>query len=285
VGRLRALQWWAPVTWLPHGTLGLLAMASGVALIGGAMSGEYGLVESWVLTLFALTTGGNAVSGYAIAGRAGRYEGLFQRAALFQVSLVYFAWRFSPRCPPEPWLVVRAADVVFAAGVVLGIVSFGYSALAALPPATANPLVLGCFALMLLAGCERAGSPGRLWLSCHSCAAGGPRYPMQLAVQGDEWWQCVQGEYPKQSVGMAGYIYVPAAWSFAAILFGATLLNRKVVGENKFGLAFGGLVLLTLLGTVRCPSPFPMRLLPRWLSPRGWAGVCRCWCRRCTSQW
>ena len=43
---------------------------------------------------------------------------------------------------------------------------------------------------------------------------------------------------------------MPAAWSFAAILFGATLMNRKVVNENSFGAAFGVLVLATLVATV-----------------------------------
>ena len=118
------------------------------------MTGQYILVESAILTLFVVTTAGNAVAGYWIAGRAGRqYEGLFRTAALFQISLVYFAWRFSPRCPPAPWLPVRLADCICATGIILGIVFFGHSAISTLPAATSLPLVVGCFALALLAGC------------------------------------------------------------------------------------------------------------------------------------
>ena len=67
----------------------------------------------------------------------------------------------------------------------------------------ALPVWAGGFALALLAG-----------------------YPVQLALGGDAWWECVTAAYPRQAEGMVAYIYVPAPWAFAAILFGATLLIR-----------------------------------------------------------
>ena len=48
---------------------------------------------------------------------------------------------------------------------------------------------------------------------------------------------------------MVAYIYVPATWAFAAILFGATLLIRKIVSPLIFGASLG-LVMSVLVGTV-----------------------------------
>ena len=168
--------------------------------------------------------------------------------------LVYFAWRFSPRCPPAPGAAVAVADAVAAGGLLLGIALFCGAALRRLPPVTALPLLGGCGALALLAG-----------------------YPVQLALLGDEWWQCVQRQFPQQGVGMAGYIYVSASFSFGAILFGATLMNRRVVTEGAFAAAFASLVLATLLCTVLSQEVWIPRVSTQMLyipcpapDPDGW---------------
>ena len=41
-------------------------------------------------------------------------------------------------------------------------------------------------------------------------------YPLQLALGGQGWWECVQAAYPQQSVGMVAYIYVPATVTFSS---------------------------------------------------------------------
>jgi len=141
---------------------------------------------------------------------------------------VYYVLRFSPLLADSPAPpLLRAADWAFGLGLPLGIASLGATALQMLPALLAAPVLIGCFAFLLLAG-----------------------YPVQLALEGDSWWHCVQAAYPMQSVGMVGYIYVPATWTFAVMMFGATLHQRKVVGELPLGVVFLGLVLGTLLCTV-----------------------------------
>ena len=53
-----------------------------------------------------------------------------------------------------------------------------------------------------------------------------------------------------QSVGMTGFIYIPAAWAFGAMLFGATLWNRKLLSDFAFGGGFTTFVLGVLASTV-----------------------------------
>ena len=45
----------------------------------------------------------------------------------------------------------------------------------------------------------------------------------------------MQAAYPLQSVGMVAYIYVPATVTFSAMLFGATLWLRRIIGDLIFG--------------------------------------------------
>lgn len=63
------------------------------------------------------------------------------------------------------------------------------------------PVGIGCFCLALLAG-----------------------YPLQLAFGGHDWYECVLDTYPMQRVGFVYYVYVPATFTFGAMMFGATLL-------------------------------------------------------------
>lgn len=75
-------------------------------------------------------------------------------------------------------------------------------------------------------------------------------YPIQLAYQGQEWLLCLEGMYPAQRVGFAGYVYVPASWVFACMMFGVTLVDRKIISPAKFGIIFGGMVNGILVATV-----------------------------------
>ena len=52
----------------------------------------------------------------------------------------------------------------------------------------------------------------------------------------------MQAAYPLQSVGMVAYIYVPATVTFSAMLFGATLWLRRIIGD----LIFGGCALVNM---------------------------------------
>ena len=53
-----------------------------------------------------------------------------------------------------------------------------------------------------------------------------------------------------QGLAMVAYIYVPTTWGFAAMLFGGTLWNRKVIGDMAYGGGVAGVVLTIMLSTV-----------------------------------
>jgi len=226
--RFKGLSWTAPSKALPHGLTGVVSLLSGFVLIVGSLAGSFAAVESPLLLIYVASTMANALAGYFMSGRAPRtFQVVFEHAALQQICLVYFAWRFSSYSRAVPTLLVRPLDGLFGVGILFAIGSFVVSSVRLFPPLLAAPVMAGSFALLLLSG-----------------------YPLQLAYEGDDWWQCVQGSYPMQSVGMVGYIYVPATWTFGVMLFGATLLSRKIISDTTFCSVFLGLVLATLFATV-----------------------------------
>lgn len=221
------LRWTAPSKALPHGLSGGTALLIGTVLIAGSLRGSYAPLEGPLLALYATATLANALAGFFISSRAPRIFRLaFQHAAIMQSCLAYYVARFAPwNGPTPPTSVVRMADCAVAMGVLLGIFSMLATSYKVLPA----PLVAAV----------AAGSAGFLLLAS---------YPVQLALGGDEWWSCVQRAYPMQGVGMVGYIYVPATWAFAFIMFGATLWNRGIIGEGLFC----GVFLVLVMGTVVC---------------------------------
>jgi len=249
------LRWWAP----PHGASGLGALALGLYITLQTLSGSFSAVHSpAVLLAYVALMTMNASVGFAMASRAPlAMQTAFRCSAAFQVCLVYFVWRFSPPCAAIVWLQPpQALDVAFAIALVLGILSFAVPA-ATLPRPIAVSIFIGIFALLLLAA-----------------------YPIQLAYGGDTWWRCVRSAYPMQAAGMVACIYVPAATAFSAMLFGATLWLRKLIGALSFGGGFSGVILATLVATVLmqevhipyvstqkiyipCPAPPPGSLAAR----------------------
>jgi len=225
--KLFRLDWVAPFKALPHGLSGVLSLGSGAFLIAQAVGGSYATVGSPVpLGIFCGSTAANAVAGLFLVSRAPlKARSAFRVSAVFQICLVYHAIRFSPACPSV--VVPRLLDAAVALATLVGIACFVVSANAQLPPAVAASVLVGSFALVLLAV-----------------------YPAQLAVGGEEWWTCVQAQYPQQGVGMSAYIYVPASWAFGAMLFGATLWTRKILSDVGFGGGFTALVMLVLVTTV-----------------------------------
>ena len=233
--RLRALtrlNWLSvPSRLAPHGLTGAGMLAIGLGLMMQTLAGSFaGVASPPVLGSFCLLSIANAAGGWVMAARAPKaYQPGFRYSAAFQVCLTYYCWRFSPACASwslwKPW-IWTLLDVSLAAATMLGIASFTMTALL-LPAAIAVALLVGSAALLLLAA-----------------------YPVQLALGGEEWWRCVQAAYPMQAAGMTGCIYVPATTAFAAMLFGATLWNRKLLSTTAFGGGFTGVVLATLFATV-----------------------------------
>jgi hypothetical protein len=229
LSRVIGLHWLDPFKALPHGVSGLGCVGIGIVLIIAALAGDIRITSHPFLQgLYAYATFANAAAGLFITGRAPKhFQGVFARTAVFQMCLVYYVARFMPGFPGGGALLITALDMAVAAFTVLAIGSFAVFGIQHMPPTIAVALLMGSFALALLAG-----------------------YPLQLAILGDEWWQCVQVAYPMQAIAMVAYIYIPATWAFAVMLFGSTLWNRKIIGDLALGLGFAGLVIVTLVSTV-----------------------------------
>ena len=255
-GLLR-LPWSAPSKAFPHGLSGLASSCIGAYLIIPALSGNIDLVRSAPLLLYVAAAIVNALAGIAIAGRAPKkYRPAFRLCAAFQCCLVYFVWRFSPGFPFGGTLVSAAMDALVGALLLLGIVAIALFSLLSLPLVLGVAISIGSAALALLAG-----------------------YPLQLAVLGEEWWQCVQADYPLQSEAMVAYIYIPATWAFGLMLFGATLWTRNLIGDLGLGAGFAGVVMSTLVATVLFQEvwhPEPASTQKLWLpcpppAPGSWS--------------
>mgnify|MGYP007078102851 CR=1 FL=1 len=239
------LHWAAPSRAFPHGLSGLLSVVSGAYLIAASLRGSLVAVSGPILGLYVLSSMVNAAAGLAISGRAAKsYRSVFRSCSIFQLCLIYYCWRFSPSFPAgAPFVTVL--DSVIGVLTVLGIASFTFTAVVQLPLAIGVAVIFGSFALALLSG-----------------------YPLQLGFLGQEWLECVQATYPKQGPAMVAYIYVPATWAFAVMLFGATLWIRKLIGDLALGGGFAGVVVVTLVSTVLMQEvhfPEPVSTQKLWL--------------------
>jgi hypothetical protein len=239
------LHWSAPSRLLPHGLSGLLSSAVGAYLIVVALRGNLVAASGCPLWVYVGSTAMNATAGLAIVGRAAKdVRSIFRSCAIYQICLVYFVCRFSSSFPAGGSAMV-ILDGLVSVVAVLTVGFFTAGAVIKLPPAQSLGVVIGSFALTLLSG-----------------------YPLQLAFLGEDWWQCVQSVYPLQGAAMVAYIYVPATWAFGVMLFGATLRNRKLIGDLALGGGFAGIVIATLVSTVLMQEihfPEPASTQKLWL--------------------
>ena len=241
------LHWAAPVRTFPHGLTGVASLGIGACLIAAALSGNLQAASHpAALSAYVVAGVANALAGLVITGRAPRkYRPAFRLCALFQCGLIYFVWRFSPAFPLGGSLIAATIDTCMAVLLLVGIIGFAVVALAFLPLFIAVAVVMGSAALALLAG-----------------------YPLQLAYLGQEWFECVQMQYPLQGAAMVAYIYVPATWAFALMLFGATLWSRHIIGDIGLGGGFAAVVAAVLVTTVLMQEvhfPEPASTQKLWL--------------------
>ncbi len=162
------------------------------------------------------------------------------------MGLIWFAFRFRPvvefHFPLETQI-----DVAMTVGILCANVVFVHQSVTMVRKDMGNAVMIGVlcgvFGITLMVG-----------------------YPIHMALGGDEWLACTVGVYPKQLEGFSGYVYVPTTWMFAAMLFGATLLNRKMITGKEFGVIFGigviGILVLTVLSQeVHIPFVSTQRLI------------------------
>ena len=137
---------------LPHGLCGCASLLCGGVIVYGSLSGSYEGVQGPLLLCYCVTTAGNSVAGYLIAGRAPRvFRVFFRCAAVFQLCLVYYALRFSPLWLRTWPATTSAADMAVAAMLPFNIAAFVFAGFVHLPLLAAVAVLFGSFALALLA--------------------------------------------------------------------------------------------------------------------------------------
>lgn len=273
VEKARFLHWTStPSYLLPHGLVGLLSIFIGTHLVYCSLTGnlspyagplfqtelnrhdEYMNKIPYRVLIYAFSTAMNALSGYKLVQSAPKdAQPLFRKCAVLQTSICYFILRFMPhasyllqrkiievnmdfrahgnQCSDgdnglQGWeldnhicLFVQGLDIIVTIIAIICSLSFLGFAIDA-KNKNKNPIIgfavaFGAFAILLPFA-----------------------YPIQLSLYGQTpWWTCIQQRYPFQSIAMVAYIYIPTSLTFSFILFGATLLHRKVINENELGIA------------------------------------------------
>jgi hypothetical protein len=242
-----SLDWLAPFIFFPHGVSGAIALVLGLAITLSSLFGSYYLLNTYALHIYSAAIFINASSGLVITSRApAKSRPAFRFACVQQMGLIWFAFRFRPvvefHFPLETQI-----DVAMTVGILCANVVFVHQSVTMVRKDMGNAVMIGVlcgvFGITLMVG-----------------------YPIHMALGGDEWLACTVGVYPKQLEGFSGYVYVPTTWMFAAMLFGATLLNRKMITGKEFGVIFGigviGILVLTVLSQeVHIPFVSTQRLI------------------------
>lgn len=211
-----------------HGASGIVCLLSGFILSLCSIFGEYSLLRSNFIYVFLISSVINAFAGWLLnAGNATTKFG-FRIGVGMMFSLSYYAFRFRPKnlhfeLFPEfhkPILtVLDYINVTFMWACVIGsfvssfLVLFGFG-LANKPYMAVGPFF---------------GAIGLLLMSI---------YPVHVAMGGEQWIDCIIKRYPAQREGFSGYVFIPTAWTVAAVFFGVTLLRRKVVDNFQFTMIF-----------------------------------------------
>jgi hypothetical protein len=277
--KFKKLTWSStPSRGLPHGITGIVSVMLGMYLIAHSILGDLspyhhqqqqqqqqqqckgssGLNEDtttnnhnlpMALILYSFFTACNALAGAKLSHVAWKdTQRIFRQCAHLQQCLCYYILRFAPvfshvlaflqqrrsslsekKTMMMKW--IHLADILMAIVLVLVTLSFQHVAytqwVAHDKKAIAVAVSIGSFGLLLLS-----------------------TYPIQLAIGGQEWWECIQQRYPEQNVGMVGYIYVPATVTFSLILFSATLYQRGILSDIQFGIGAATITLVCLIATV-----------------------------------
>lgn len=274
VEKVKFLNWTStPSKLLPHGLFGLLSIFIGTHLVYCSLTGNLspyagpsyeaeldGRDEKThkiprTILLYVFSTAANALSGYKIVRSApDNARPLFRKCAILQLSMCYFILRFMPHSSYflhrkiiathmdlrangnqfsegddglQYWYIdncvhalVQCLDIIVTITSIICALSFLGFAVDEKNKNNKSPIlcyliVFGTFAILLPFA-----------------------YPLQLSFYGQTpWWTCIQQRYPSQSIAMVAYVYIPTTLTFSFILFGATLLHRKVITENQLGIA------------------------------------------------
>lgn len=208
-----SLMAWSIPTPLTHGLSGGVTLILGAGVMTSSFTGDMSIANR-ILPWYMLSSVANASTSLLIVHRAPRrYRLTFRACTLFQMSNLYFIIRFS--LPTAH----RLLDVGWCVILLGSIATFTVQSYKHAPTKLSLAVVVSAFGLSTTT-----------------------LYPLQLAYYGPPWWECVNHVFPHQGMAMVLYIYVTVTWSFALILFLATLWNRRVVDTFTMGACTVGVV-------------------------------------------
>jgi len=213
----RRLRFFTPSRGLPHGASGTITLLLGMWITRGMLWNDYSAAESWwAVPIFLATGTQNALAGWALVRKApSSRRGAFRFGAVLQLSLLWYVFRFRPPgvlpLGSDSLLqpLVRCGDLVSATcllGTMAGSLFAARQVARDRSVALGASIVLGVLALLTV------------------CA-----WPLHIAGGGEAWLECVHAQYPKQRVGLTGYVYVPIVTLLAAFFFFGTLMDRGLI--------------------------------------------------------
>jgi hypothetical protein len=240
--KLRDLKWsTTPSKSMPHGLWGVVSLFTGSYLtfcsIVGNLKPFSRSSPQWIFLLYLISTFFTSMAGYRMSDKAQVIaRPVFKQSALLQICLVYFMLRFSTYFSEETsfWskryeiiaLAIRLVDTFFAVSIFLCTLSFQRTAFGQWEKSKPIAIMIsvGCLGLTLLAV-----------------------YPAQLALFGQNWWDCIQDKYQEQNAVIVTFTLLPTTMLFSLILFGVTLNTRGILSDIEFSAAAVMSVLLTIV--------------------------------------
>lgn len=223
----RALELASPSLFRPHGLSGIMSVVIGTYITSRTLLGYYTeeiqqdalLICTYIVSGVVTCLGALGILKKApVSTRTA-----FFNASVIQIALLYVCWRFATWSPHSPQ-IMRWSDAFASMAILYVIGETMYRVVCKRPGmhwSVRISILCGLFALSLLSG-----------------------YPLQLALQGDDWFNGVLTIYPLQRLAFVYYVYIPATFGFHVIVFAATLDNRKIIGP----MTFAGIIFVFVFG-------------------------------------
>ena len=221
---LLRLNYLKPTT-SPHGLFGALELFFGMILLRDAMTGKLDRFQngSFILPLYWITSLIMAVGALRIVNQAPKkFKFLFKWSAVLHITLIYYMYRFS--C--YHWNGTDSLDFIM------------------------GPLFL-CTASCLAVYTFKEINIFASMMYCSLFTVAG--YVVPVTIYGQSYIDCLDEEWPMQSVGFVSYVFGAISTIYSLCLFLVTVITR--IGLNKIPIVFSIAVLVvpviaTLVGAV-----------------------------------
>jgi hypothetical protein len=196
----------------------------------------------------------NAYWGYQISIRVKQqYAFYFQRTAAFQMALIYFIPCFLPmkiwsQMQENLWSIILLAVMDVSACLVLTWSIFSFrNPTQGQQPALDAAVWVGIAGLLAVAFYPIQFSLGNAQMARQRLLNPFDDTSSISEVHPDDYWSCIHRKYSLQGVALSAFVYIPASWVFAMVLFGSTLRIRNIITPFQFAIGMVGAVVSWIL--------------------------------------